>query len=87
MNGSFAIKANETPHGQIILLIGGNSFELTRDSGQLGVNPPLVYLNNLKPQNSDLTILLLYPAVHMLLNCTVPGGKTLNKQNPGLLCC
>lgn len=88
MNDSFSVKAGGTPRRQIMLLIGDSFFELTiRDIGQLGVHPPLVYLGTLKTQNPDLTILLLYPAVYMLLNCTVPGGETLNKQNPGLLCC
>lgn len=76
------------PHRQIMLFIAVNLFELTTlDSEQLGVHPPLVYLGSLKTPNLDLTILLLHPAVHMLLNCTVPGGETLNKQKPGLLCC
>lgn len=88
MNGSFAVRIDDIPCRQIILLIGVNLFALTTlDSQQLGVNPLLVYLGNLKTQNLDLTTLLLFPAVHMLLNCTVPGGETLNKQNPGLLCC
>lgn len=68
MNGSFVI-VNETPQRQMAWLIGGNLFEVTTpDSGQLGVNPLWFILSNLKPQNSGLTILLLYPAVHMLLN-------------------
>lgn len=71
-----------------MLFIAVNLFELTTlDSEQLGVHLPFVYLGNLKTPNLDLTILLLHRAVHMLLNCTVPGGETLNKQKPGLLCC
>lgn len=34
MNGSCAVRANETPHRQTILLIGDHLFELTSDSGQ-----------------------------------------------------
>lgn len=35
------LRAGGTPHRQIILMVGGNLFEVTtQDTGQVGINPP-----------------------------------------------